>query len=333
MGEDIEGKKELHLCTLLEDLVRKDDIEGLKRVFASQTCQSWKAEISYVDYALAFAVLGNHIEVLKFLITDYKADVNHTNGALIEPPLWSAIEKKDESMVKFLIHEAKADPHVIDNEGVTAIMMAASNGLVDTVRMLALDVSVDLCVRDNKGCNVVYYALQGGNVSVLSFLVDEMGLRIRDKYGGRGVLHVAAELGHVEVTRWLVEEKSAENELTWYDRTPLHYAASGGHLGILEYYILERGVSVESKDYSRRTVLHYVAGKGHLALVQWLVEVAGADINARDVIDFQPQDLVAKAGLGDMVKYFQWVRATREVRFLSAFRPILIVASQSSGND
>ena len=305
--KDFEYQKHIYLTFLIGKTVMQGDIEGLKRVFASKACQSsWKHPKPYPDYALSSAVnvSGNgNVEIARFLITEYKLDVNRKHESSAEPYLWSAVLNENKAMVYFLINEAKADPHVTDHEGVTTIMMAAFKGLLDMVRMLALDFGVDLRAEDNKGCDVVYYVAKGGNVGVLSFLVDEMGLEIGRKYDGRGLLRVAAEFGHLEVTRWLVEEKGAENELTWCDNTPLHYAARGGHLDILQYYILERGVPVETKTNKRRTVLHEAAGKGHLALIKWLVEAAGADINACDMDDFQPQDLAAKARLGPIVKY------------------------------
>ena len=161
-------------------------------------------------HALVSAETFGHIELARYFITDTESGLNHVN---VDTPfvsnllLWMSMDFCSEAMVRFIITELNGDPHVVDADGSTAIMVAAFFKLEGIVRMMAVDMGVDLLARNAEGRDVLYHAVQGGSVGVLSFLVEEMGLDIITNYCWYGWLHGAAQLGHVDLTRWLLDEK------------------------------------------------------------------------------------------------------------------------------
>ncbi|KAG2495182.1 hypothetical protein HYH03_006788 [Edaphochlamys debaryana] len=161
-----------------------------------------------------------------------------------------------------LVEGAKAD--VSDEEGLTAVHLAARQGHADTVRAL---------LRAGADANAQTTAFVG--------------------QGGRTPLHFAAAEGRLEALRALLAGGASHEAADWFGRTPLVAAAVFGDVEAVQA-LLSAGASVHAADKDQRTPLHYAARKGHWAVARALLQ-AGADPLARDKNGRTPLD-AAPAG-------------------------------------
>ena len=146
------------------------------------------------------------IEVARFLVFDIKADMNyHRREPNWMPILVRAIWRRQEAMALWLLRETHADREATNMDGQTPIMMAAFKGLVEVVRVLALEVGVSLESKEEDGLDVMYWAVVGGSAAVVSFLMDHERLSMDQAYKYQGqLLHIASDHGHLELAQWLI---------------------------------------------------------------------------------------------------------------------------------
>ncbi|EEZ98003.2 Ankyrin repeat, SAM and basic leucine zipper domain-containing protein 1-like Protein [Tribolium castaneum] len=129
-------------------------------------------------------------------LVEKNVNVNQPRDGLTPLMLLCNINSKDDvteakilSCVKLLLNKG-ADVNMIDNKRRTAIMFAAYNGHLETVKLLLP--LVDKEVEDNQRWNVLFWAVEGSNVKIVEYLLKE-GFNC-DKTDIRG--NTVAELAH-----------------------------------------------------------------------------------------------------------------------------------------
>ena len=317
------------LLSHITDIIRGGDLEGLKDVLLRPgLCATGTRRKPWPQAALDLAIEADQVEMARYLIMEFKLDVNGSRRKGL-PVLCGAICRGQEAMAHFLIREANAHPEDTTSSGQTPLMMAAHKGLCEVVRVLALEMGVDLRAKDREGRDVMYHVAEGGSVEVASFLVDQMGLSIDSTYKGcHQLLHIASQKGHLPLIKWLVG-RGAKVTVKSSFGMPHHHAASSGHLDTVQYYIDNARVPIESREGRRqRTALHFAAEKDHLDVVRWLVEGAGADVGAVDSKGIRSEDLAGKYQHKEVVDYLEPLRFTKEVRTLNlCCMPIAFITS------
>ena len=100
------------------------------------------------------------------------------------PPLTHAVQKNDEEMVAFLLHECNANPNVgnrnpLDsgylrqkNEGNMALMVAAFHGRESLVRLLCEDPRTSINQQDSNGYTAIMKACMNGNIRCRDILQE-----------------------------------------------------------------------------------------------------------------------------------------------------------------
>ncbi|RKK61634.1 hypothetical protein BFJ69_g17106 [Fusarium oxysporum] len=193
-------------------------------------------------------------------------------------PLWWAIERGQEAVVRLLLEKGAA----IEAEGDfgrMALSWAAKGGHEAVVRLL-LEKGAGSELKGGNGRTTLSWAAEGGHEAVVRLLLEKGAAVEAEDGNGRTLLSWAAGGGHEAVVRLLLEKDAAIESKDDLGRTPLSWAAVAGHEAVVRL-LLEKGATIESKDNGGRTPLSWAAGNGHEAVVRLLLE-KGANTDSRD---------------------------------------------------
>lgn len=144
-----------------------------------------------------------------------------------------------------LLLSQENNPNAIDEQGWTALQIAAYHGL-----------------------------------EAETLLLLESGARVNMWHDwAPSALHLAAIEGHEVVARPLLEYGADVDGNAEF--TPLHYACEGGHESLVRLLLEhEARADMASQTESQNTPLHFAAGRGHLGIVKLLLN-NGANIHAK----------------------------------------------------
>lgn len=203
------------------------------------------ANIALVDEkkqnALFYAVEGHHDAAVKLLLEQGSPLIEkNAQGTTM---LQLAIE---EAPILQLLLDAGANPELEDSDGSTAINKAASQGQVDSIRVLI-----------KRGVNIHH----------------------RDEAGWSPLLDACGTTPNEEAVRILMESGARSTDTTPGGQTPLHQAAIKGRIVILKILLEYRNVlDIDAQDSEKDTALAAAVRCNELECVATLIR-AGANIN------------------------------------------------------
>ena len=204
--------------------------------------------------------------------------------------------------------------HKTNNEGLTAMMCAATGGHTGCLEVLLQRNASDVHITRSNGMNAFLMAAEGGHVACLNLLLSN-GSNIHETNGGRQTslmlaaarghfdcvdlllqqgcdvywhdwigstaLMLAAEHGHTKCVDLLLRHGSDLNKKSNCDEfTALIQAAQGGHTSCVDL-LLQRGSDVHIKGKHGRTAFMRAAQGGHTACVDLLL-LCGSDMHSQD---------------------------------------------------
>ena len=168
--------------------------------------------------------------------------------------LCDAAAKADVARLRFLVHENGYDANTCDYDARTACHLAASEGLLDTVKCLVEELGADHSPRDRWGGTPLDDATRSKHADVVAFLE------------ARGARHGKTAM-----------QKDPATELC--------DAAARADVTQLRLLCSEHGYDVDVGDYDKRTAIHLACSEGNLQVVKLLVEELGA---AHSPVDVSP---------------------------------------------
>lgn len=119
--------------------------------------------------------------------------------------------------------------------------------------------------------NAIHYAARYGALDVLKWLLASSEFQITTTdHTGATILHHAAKRHHIDVVKWLIDEKCFPIEARDHiGRTALHLAASCDNV-LMVRCLLERGASLDTKDWANADVILHCASSGSLRVLSML---------------------------------------------------------------
>jgi ankyrin repeat protein len=232
------------------------------------------------DTALSKAAELGRADMVRELL---KAGADPNFGG-IWVPLCSAVRGKNPEVVKLLI-DAKADPNAQEEEGSTALMLAAFMGNLEMVKMLVA-AGGDPGLQDEDGETALWSGRKWPEI--VAFLnplssPEEVEALEKEKQSipveAEEFLKVAKTLD-ISAIKDLLSRGAPVNAKSKEDETALHYAAEAGNKEVVEL-LLASGAKVDAKNQQKRTSLALAASRGHGAAAEALI-AAGADLESRD---------------------------------------------------
>ncbi|CAN0377282.1 unnamed protein product [Pylaiella littoralis] len=204
--------------------VRSRDTSTLRRL-CSSTSEHLSAALKRRDgqghTLMHWAAKSGELEMLELLANSGCPTNEFSTDAVGMTPLhWAATEGRLRASA-WLLGPGGADPESRDNQGCTALVIAAQYGFVELVIYLS-----------HHGCDP-------GSVDSV----------------GDSAMHWAAYKGHVQVLSMLVKAGQDPEEEDVYGQTPLHLAALRGNRDAAEYLVIEARANVNARDKKNETPL------------------------------------------------------------------------------
>jgi ankyrin repeat protein len=230
-----------------------------------------------------YAIDANNTELLKMLI---KAGASLTiqNSENITPLAQACINGYVDS-AKFLMENGASVEDVFYEEEHSILQLATEHNHLNMVNYLgSINVKENyyyLNYQNNEGMTALHIAAKNGNIKIIQRLL-EFGLdqEIEDD-SKRSALWYAVESGNTESIKLLANNKKMINLSDITGFTPLHLAALNNNLNALKI-LIDAKADVLKQTNAGHSVLHYAVSSGNDRAVRMLVRQSNL-INLRDL--------------------------------------------------
>ena len=183
--------------------------------------------------------------------------------------------------------------------GWTPIMVAASQGHIDTVKYLASK-SAELDLKDKNDQTIIHLAAQNNQDAVIEEILNlestptDFMVNENDQLDNTP-LHLACAAGFLDTVKVLIEHEAQVDNKNEDEKTPFHMAAENGHVEVVEYILSKDKNAKNDCDEDDNTGLHLAASNKMTNTVELLIE-SGSDVRKRNNREWTPLDCAAAAG-------------------------------------
>ncbi|KAJ0005825.1 hypothetical protein NQD34_015719 [Periophthalmus magnuspinnatus] len=300
----------------------------------------WGADVDAIDSegrtALCLAAAQGSVEVVRALL-DRGLDENHKDD-LGWTPLHAAACEGHKIICGVLMEQGSmVRVGEMDIEGRTALILAAQEGHVSTVRLLldrrcpidhraydghsALSAALleeqtevaellmrrgaDTDVRDAEGRPLLYLLVLEGRLEMSTLLLEKGGVPLESKDAeGRTALHVACWQGSVEMVNLLLKYSANPNAQDSEGRPPLHSIAWTGHTQVGRKLLETPGIDIDLCCNQGATALSIAAQEGNVNIVAMLLD-KGANPEHVDKYNRTPVKVAAKHGHANIIRLLE----------------------------
>nr|XP_006825038.1 PREDICTED: ankyrin-1-like [Saccoglossus kowalevskii] len=224
---------------------------------AAQFLLQQSADITVSDRdmktALHWAVEGNHSEFVKILLENGGTDLLNETDKRERTAVHFAAESGNAKILSILI-EYKADVVCKDHEERLPLHIAACNGHLECVRLLAKAAPTRINDDDIDGRTPLLLASEEGHYKVVKRLL-KVGADISSKdENRRSALAIAAKEGHLDTIKVLLKNHAEIDSLDKNKNTPLHLSAGNGNVDVTKL-LLDSGACVTTQNEKQFTCL------------------------------------------------------------------------------
>ena len=166
----------------------------------------------------------------------------------------------------------------------TSILDAVDLRNIEAVKQY-ITAGTDVNTKDEDGRTALHLAASNGHTEIAKLLLaNNADVNVMNAVGQtETALHIAAWKGHPEIAKLLLANNADVNVIDTVGQTPLIFAAGRGHTEIVEL-LIAKGADVNAKTSSEKTPLHIAASGGHKKVVELLI-AEGVDVNAQEKYD------------------------------------------------
>lgn len=174
------------------------------------------------------------------------------------------------------------NPNKKDGMEMTALMLAAKRGDLNSIKILLKDERVIAGLKDGQGRTAADYSSSAEVTEILYNHIER-----QQRFLSKCLFETNVNGCFISYDD-LVEGGADVNYSNNYERRPLHEVAYHGVYDACKLF-LRHGAEIDCKDCSGRTPLMLAAGEGNAEVVELLLD-AGADLNAEDKHRDSPAD-------------------------------------------
>ncbi|MCJ1383169.1 hypothetical protein MMC17_006282 [Xylographa soralifera] len=216
----------------------------------------------------------------------------------------------------------------------TALILAASAGLEDTVTLLLERPKIAVNAEDVGGWTALAHAAYKNYYAIVKRLLDMQGVEIDlPSSNGATPLIIAAQEGNIQVVAELLKKHADPEYMQSDGTTAIQQAIIKGHTLVVKA-ILEHGINIHTMDSSGRTLLHRACESDvpQVEIVRLLID-RGLDINARGSRGETPLHDASRCGYREFVQLLLDSHADSSIKDASPqHRTPLTVAWQNGEN-
>ena len=251
---------------------------------------------------LHFAAAGEHLNLCKMLIDNYKLDFHMTDNDGWTVLHYSAYSGKCELVAYFA--EMGTDICPKTNGGRNCLHFAAFEGHLNICKMLIYKHKVHLHMTDNDGWTALHCSARSGNCELVAYFAEmrtDIHLKTND---GRNCLHIAALDEHLNLCKMLIDKHKVDvNVADKRGWTAVHFSAQSGNCQLVAYFA-EMGTDVHLKTNDGSNCLNIAAYQGHLNLCKMLIDKHKVDLHMTDNDGWTALHYSAQSGNCELVAYF-----------------------------
>ncbi|PSN55856.1 hypothetical protein C0J52_02774 [Blattella germanica] len=310
--------------------------KALLQYFFARKKLNFQSVNNFGDTLLHFAVRGNHIPTIEFLLQFNMVNRKNKNG---QTPLHEAVTPKNSFDAVEILLNYGANVNLADKMGNTPLHLAGLNTdiNVNIVQILTnYGASLNIC---NKSRNTpLDLAIQRKNYKFVEKTLDlndldsaliivsmvgqwtmlpsllEKGANVNTTaFCGITPLHVAVFDYEFEIVDYLLCNNASIHQETIHGITPLHLAAFKGYTSIVKLLLNNKfgNVNINKKDIYGNSALHCAVTNGNIAVVKLLVN-KGANITIKNKARKSPLDLANFMKRENLKQYLCLVLHRRE---------------------
>ncbi len=228
---------------------------------------------------LIIAVNNEDKHLVKYFI-EHKADSNSKSSIIGWTALMYAILLESLAIFDELLTAQDIQVDVKNNDGATALIIAASRGQYEMVkRLIAKNANLD--ISDTNGTTALMFAITNRHTNVARELIDKganINLRRND---GVSAFMIAVDFNNLELVDLLLQKGAEINGKGPLGMTALIEAAMTGKEAIVQRLLGARA-DVNSKDNAGMTALMYAIQNQYPAIVELLLDEKGINANLQD---------------------------------------------------
>ncbi|XP_067656470.1 serine/threonine-protein phosphatase 6 regulatory ankyrin repeat subunit B-like [Haliotis asinina] len=231
------------------------------------------------DNILHVACCGGHIEMVKYVLSLNKLDIN-SRGYYERTPLMTAAFFGHEKVCEMLV-ERGCNISLKDVDGNNILHVICFSGYLNIVKYVLSLNKLDINGRGHYGRTPLMTAASSGHKEVFDLLVEKGGDVFLKDANGNNMLHIICFGGHFNLVKHVLSLNKLDiNSRGRYGRTPLMTAAYLGQKKVFDL-LVEKGGNVFLKDANGNTILHTACFGGHLDMVKHVLSLNKLDINSR----------------------------------------------------
>jgi len=184
------------------------------------------------EEVLFLAAEHKHIQIVQFML-DYGVNINAMNECN-QNALLIACRKGHEEIINLLLqrHDDVDDIFHEDDLGYTAFLYAATNNLIQVVKLLISKGVTINSASSKSGIRALMCAATSGHFKLMNLLLDHYGAHMNaTDFSKKSALHYSCIGGHAEIADLLIA-KGAFYKKDAFNNTPLYYARCNGHFEV-----------------------------------------------------------------------------------------------------
>ena len=211
---------------------------------------------------LFIAASQGYVNVVKELIAYPNIDVNLAN---YEPTHWPLVDISEGDYIRFNMYDFKISQH--DYDGATPLWIASEKGHIEVVNQLLAhqQIKVNQPITSH-GAITLIQATDRAIANIRGMV--KINVRF-NKYNGATPLWIASERGHVEVVKQLLSHQHIKVNQATTSPGPIYLlkASNGAEIDVHGMY----DIIINQRTYNGATPLWIASEKGHIEVVKQLL--------------------------------------------------------------
>ncbi|RMJ19326.1 hypothetical protein CDV36_000971 [Fusarium kuroshium] len=266
-GLNVDGKTPLQVAAEIDFLVGVELLLGRPGIEKNVRDKSGETPLFTAAYY-------GKVDIVKALLKSQPPPSWTLTGRFGWTPVHAAFDSPE---ITKLFMEAKADPNMRAEDGLTVMALASKYHYLQTVEVL-LDAQADPNLADNQESTPLHGAALSDNLEIIQLLIEKGKAKIDvTDANGSTALHIAAVHGRCETLLYLIEQgfnMSVKSEK--YGTVLAAYVLNPSFCRRVADLLLQKGCLLDEGDEPHPTALQAACAEGTLDAVAWLLDKTAA---------------------------------------------------------